>query len=98
MKPWRHWNAPLGVVQVLIFGFSLTAVLFSWTILAVPYLSSLLAAQKDFSESHPFLYSVIHTAIAVLLLPLMAGFTFTYCFFYQRYYDRKIERGGARAA
>jgi hypothetical protein len=91
MKPWRQWNAPLGLFQVLVFGLSLTAFTFTWIVLVVPYLSSLLAAKKSFAESHPFLYDVIHTAIAVMLMPLMVGFVFVYCYLYQRRYDRNIQ-------
>jgi hypothetical protein len=98
MKPWRQWNAPLGVVQVLSWGFSLMAILFAWTGLASPYLSSLLATQQNFSDQHPFLYEMVRVSIAVMLLPLMGGYTFAYCYFYQRYYDRKIEKEKASVA
>ena len=93
MKPWRQWNAPLGLVQILVLGFSLMAIEFAWFLLAIPYLSSLLAAQQDFSDQHPFLYEIVRGSIAFMLLPLMAGYTFAYGYFYQRHYDRKMERG-----
>jgi hypothetical protein len=98
MKPWRQWNAPLGVVQVLSWGLSLTAILFAWIGLAAPYLTSLLAAQQSFADQHPFLYEIVRESIAVTLLPLVAVYTFACCYFYQRYYDRKIEKEKASVA
>lgn len=91
MKPWRQWNAPLGLAHVLTFGVSLIAVEFTWIGLAIPHLSSLLL-KKHFAERYPFLYDVADTAIAFTLLPLMLVFVFTFCYFYQRRYDRKIAR------
>ena len=75
MKQWRQWNAPLGLLTVLGWGVSLTSVLFSWTLLAVPYLSSLLEAQHDFSDQHPFLSELLRVSIGVVLLPLMTAHT-----------------------
>lgn len=98
MKPWRQWNAPLTLVAVLLWGFSLMAVLFAWMSLAVPHLESKLAAHQDFSDQHPFCYELIRVAIPVMMLPLMAGHTYAYCYFYQRHYDRKREREKTRAA
>ena len=92
MKPWRQCKAPLGLVQILIWGFSLVAVEFTWILLAMPYLSSLLATQQDFSDQYPFLYEFVRMAIAVMLLPLMVVHTFACGYFFQRHYDQKIER------
>jgi|GEM_PF-3484241 hypothetical protein len=98
MKPWRQWNAPLGLVQILVWGFSLVAVEFSWILFAMPYLSSLLAAQQVFSDQHPFLYELVRMSIAVMLLPLMVVHTFACGYFFQRHHDRKMERQKTIAA
>jgi hypothetical protein len=98
MKPWQQWNAPLGVVQILVFGLSLAAVEFGWALIAMPYLSSLPAAQQGFSDNHPFLYEIVRAMIGFMLILLMLGFTFTYLYLYQRHYDRKMERDRRRTA
>jgi TRAP-type C4-dicarboxylate transport system permease small subunit len=98
MKPIRQWNAPLGLVQVLVFGGLITGFTFAWMSYAIPYLSSLLASQKRFAENYPFLYDVAHTAVAFTLLPLMGGFAFIVLYFYQRSYDRRQQRHADRAA
>jgi hypothetical protein len=82
MKPWRQWNALLGLVAILVWGFSLTAVMFAWILLATPYLLSLLAARQSFSDQHPYLYEVVRNSIAVMLIPLMGSFTYVFNYFY----------------
>jgi hypothetical protein len=98
MKPPRQWNAPLGLVQVLAVGFLLTGSLAGWILCIMSRLSSLLASQTHFAESQPFLYDIVHTAIAVMMLPWSFGVAFIYLYFYQRRYDSKIQRETTRAA
>jgi hypothetical protein len=90
MKPFSEWNAPVGLLGVLCFGFLMTGSLFLWIGYIGPHLSSFIAEQTQFADKHPFLYYLADTAAAVMALPWSMCAPFSYLYMYQCRYDRKM--------
>jgi hypothetical protein len=87
----NRWNALLGVPHVLAFGLLWMLSAFLWTCWIGPHLFT---ALKPLEEGSPFLYDVLRSAAALLVVAasLLLPFIALYC--YQRRWDRSHSQQG----